>query len=148
MVFVKVANNQKIVILPLYGVYFVAINYSLTKYCYMVKKGLMAGMVVLFLLTAILLSFILPISVHAQSTQTDTNSCYQQLVQELTTNDGFDRVFKMVFNENTPTENTCDIWLYELIRDGDEWSNEGIQTFINAIDEALGIVKKQNNTQK
>ena len=107
----------------------------------MVKKGLMAGIVTLFLLTAILLSFILPISVHAQENTTD--DCYQSLVQELATPDGFSRVVFMAFNENAPTGNACDTWLYELMRDGDGWSDEGVQTFIDAVVEALTMVNEQ-----
>ena len=49
----------------------------------------------------------------------------------------------MAFNENTPTGNACDTWLYELMRDGDGWSNEGIQTFIDAINDASQIVSNQ-----
>ena len=107
----------------------------------MVKKGLMAGIVTLFLLTAILLSFILPISVHAQDNT--ANPCYQSLVEELATPDGFSRVVFMAFNENAPTGNACDTWLYELMRDSDGWSNEGIQTFISAIDDASQVVSNQ-----
>ena len=103
------------------------------------NKGLaVLGFTILFIFLSLSLSLLLPLGAKAQSTQNETHTCYQSLVQQLTTADGFSHVIDIAFSDTAPTNNLCDTWTYELIQ-----SKEGLQTFLSAVGDALKIVMEE-----